>query len=248
MLVPEEERDAVAESGTELKGITLPSLRRLFEIAVGASDAASLPLPRHSPTEQSPDAQNIPEVKPRAESSHLTRTLGHHADTPALAPFLGRAPQKRLIHVHEEGEPVDIFGTPHSAPSPRSKQGWRMPYSHRNAAREELDEEIALPSVVNNPEPSSVHARVSGHDSSDLGQTVGGQQSGSAPSGSLSASRFHIAVRISISDHSLWLSPGTITISTVILTVITYFIQNDVPSMRKTKLIDGVFLFLLHLT
>ena len=41
-------------------------------------------------------------------STYLLRTLGHHKDTPALAPFLGQAPKRRSINTFDKDQDVDI--------------------------------------------------------------------------------------------------------------------------------------------
>ncbi|TFY62462.1 hypothetical protein EVJ58_g3849 [Rhodofomes roseus] len=145
VIVPEEERDWVVANGTELAGISLPSLRRLFEIAVGAGDKVRIPGPRKEPeqpsvAEDKTDTEKT--VQMRETITEVTKTLGFHKDTPALAPFLGREPKKRLINVYEDPDEVldilDESGVP--ANSLVARKGWRKPYSHRNIARAELDE------------------------------------------------------------------------------------------------------------
>ncbi|THH11135.1 hypothetical protein EW146_g8146 [Bondarzewia mesenterica] len=71
-------------------------------------------------------------------STHLSRTLGHHIDTLALAPFLGRTPRRRGINVQVEDGIVDIFGVVGDISSP-AKPKWWMPYTHRSKARATLD-------------------------------------------------------------------------------------------------------------
>jgi len=77
-------------------GTILPGLRTLFEMAVGPSR-------RESASESTPlFGTDYPTCV------HLTKTLGLHEDTPALAPFLGKEPIRRGIKVYEQDEQVDI--------------------------------------------------------------------------------------------------------------------------------------------
>ena len=179
---PEEDRDWVVGNGTELSGVSLPSLRRLFEIAVG-NDAADTT----EPGEQNQITEAFFSAKEEApQVNYLTRTLGHHKDTPALAPFLGRAPKRRCINDFHDDEPVDIES--HSEVG-ALKQPWRMPYAHRSVANSGLDtivepERPGLPSVIR-----SAHQQLT-----DAANTSG--------------TRFHMVVRVVISDRSLWLPPS----------------------------------------
>ena len=225
---------------------TLPSLRRLFEIAVGASDASSLPLPRSAPVEEITDStQTVADVKPRAPGSHSTRTLGHHVDTPALAPFLGRAPQKRFMHVYDENDPVDIFGDPNPAASGVKRDcKWRMPFSQRNLARRELDEQIDHPILdagkLDGPRVTDSNHRVSSPNRSE-------PHAGLTSIHSLFSSRFHIAARICIADYSLWLPPGRFLCLHDSIPMTHNLCQSDVPRLHRIRHIDGVSLSLHHL-
>ncbi|TBU51099.1 hypothetical protein BD310DRAFT_982933, partial [Dichomitus squalens] len=146
VLVPEEEREWVVQNGIEVAGISLPSLRRLFEIASGVDDELGAP--------SAPDVR----VDTAAPSTAVTRTLGYHADTPALAQFLGHAPKKRRINNARanEDDPVDIEDvSAGSGQQPRSR--WRKRYVHRNVARKELDEVVPLSEPPTNAIDESVH-------------------------------------------------------------------------------------------
>jgi len=143
VLVPEEERDWVVANGTELAGISLPSLRRLFEIAVGGGNHITIPGIQQARTTEEPakednDVSREPS-EPVPTSTEVTRTLGYHADTPALAPFLGRAPKKRMINVYEDPNiEIDILSREGELQGrTEGKRGWRMAYNHRNTARSE---------------------------------------------------------------------------------------------------------------
>jgi hypothetical protein len=173
------EAEWVVKNGIELGGVSVPSVRRLFEIAVG-DDRGFVDGFGVGAEENDEDAEVI-------SSTHLLKTLGHHKDTPALAPFLGRTPKRRCINVYADSETVDIddagFG---SMPS------WRMSFPHRNKARPELDL-IA--------ETSSIAEPLTEVGSKALLADV----SNNAP-----GTRFHIIARVVISDRSLWIPPGTI--------------------------------------
>jgi hypothetical protein len=170
VVVSEDERETVVREGTEvLVDGGLPSLRRLFEIAVGGDGTLGI---GHE------NSANVP-----SSVTHLSRTLGHHKDTPALAPFLGRAPKKRCINVYEEEDAdVDIVTVPLVSES----KPWRMAYTHRNKARPELD-------II--------------ADSTD-GPTDAQHSSRSIVPTEAATSRFHITARIVIADRSLYIAGG----------------------------------------
>jgi hypothetical protein len=136
----------VIENGSELRNVSLPSLRRLFEMAVGdvGSPLEISPVNNASSVREDVNPEHIAisgQETPQSSTSthtstHLSRTLGHHVDTPALAPFLGRAPKRRNISTYDENAPVDIDGRPHVIPQRRQ---WRMPLTHRSRARPALD-------------------------------------------------------------------------------------------------------------
>jgi hypothetical protein len=184
VIVPEEDRDWVVANGTELAGANLPSLRRLFEIAVedNVIDTAD------PGKEDSLALKAVFSAKEKA-ASHITKTLGHHKDTPALAPFLGRVPIRRCIHIHGGNEPVDIDDSGDLTVRPPGL--WRMLYAHRNAAKPEPD----AVSDWNSPQqPRASVGLPSQQNSADVVMTTG--------------TRFHIVARVVISDRSLWLPPG----------------------------------------
>ncbi|KAH9942886.1 hypothetical protein B0H21DRAFT_823826 [Amylocystis lapponica] len=202
VLVPDQEREWVVANGTEVGGISLPSLRRLFEIAVGAGEQVVIPgVPGVAAPEQ-PSGSELSNVEGARESvsgsSHITRTLGHHIDTPALAPFLGRAPKQRRVNVHGDAAVVDIFTLPEE--QVERKRRWRMPYNHRNIARPALDEIVS-------PVPISKPTENEGHDPVPADDTLSGSLQPPSALQSVTSSRFHIVARVKITDHSLWLHP-----------------------------------------
>ncbi|KAH9065190.1 hypothetical protein EDB87DRAFT_1679698 [Lactarius vividus] len=187
--VPADEEAWVIENGSELRNVSLPSLRRLFEMAVGdvgspleispVNDTPSI----HQEIHQDVGPEHITvsgreasrSSAPTHASTHLSRTLGHHVETPALAPFLGRAPKRRSITTYDENVPVDIDGSPHAAPGRR----WRIPLTHRSRARPALD--LIIPVDASPPQLTPHVAPVA------------------------QGTRFHIVSRVTISDRSLWI-------------------------------------------
>jgi|SRR5882762_7134829 len=167
----------VVKNGIELGGVGVPSLRRLFEIAVG-DERGIVHGFRAGAEENDEDAEVI-------SSTHLLKTLGYHKDTPALAPFLGRAPKRRCINIFDDNEDVDIDGS-----SLTDKVSWSMSFPHRNKARPELDVMTDISSI---PEPRT-----------EPGSSV---QLANVPNNT-SGTRFHIIARVVVSDRSLWIPPG----------------------------------------
>ena len=185
--VPPDEEAWVIENGSELRQGGLPSLRRLFEIAVGSS-GTSLDVTSENgiSTTQSNVNQEDRQISERGSpqvstslpiptSTHLSRTLGHHADSPALAPFLGRVTKRRGIVVHDENTPVDIV----SRDQVDLRRRWNKSFIHRSRARPALDVEISaetpIPQYIPNVNPVA------------------------------QGTRFHITARVTISDRSLWI-------------------------------------------
>jgi hypothetical protein len=125
--------------------------------------------------------------------------LGHHKDSPALAPFLGRAAKRRRINVSEDVGSVDVTNNKSEPSGLLCRPVWRMPFAHRNAAKPELDD---IPDLSYRLDPSSVLS----------GPLFKEDTAGAAHS------RFHIIARVVISDRSLWLPRGMwqdITINTL---------------------------------
>jgi hypothetical protein len=159
----------------------IPSLRRLFKIAVGESGIDS----------QGVEGRDVEmEDGTKSAATHLTRTLGHHIDTPALAPFLGRTPKRRCINVYgSEDDDVDIVSLPESEVN-KKRGRWRMEYTHRSKARPELDV------IAESPATSIPDA----HINSLAGVPL-------IPC-DMAGSRFHITARLVITDRSLFIHPG----------------------------------------
>ena len=182
----------------EREGVEVPwggsvvGLRRLFERAVGVDGIL--------PTSPSAHATSgAPLENPAiAPSTLLSRTLGLHADSPALAQFLGRAPKRRCIHVYDEDQHVDIITLDGTGSQPgrfvseepaQPEKGFYMRYPHRNTARKNLD---LVVDII--PGGETINA-----DNSSTPATI--------PAGT-TASRFHIMARIRLEDRSLFLKEG----------------------------------------
>jgi hypothetical protein len=187
--VPADEEAWVIENGSELRNVSLPSLQRLFEMAVGdvgsPLEISQVNNPSSVLQDVSPEHNTVTgrecllSSTSAHTSTHLSRTLGHHVDTPALAPFLGRAPKRRSITTYDENAPVDIDGSAHVIPGRRQ---WRMPLTHRSRARPALD--LMIPVDTPLPKLTSHVAPVT------------------------QGTRFHIVARVTISDRSLWIPIG----------------------------------------
>ena len=204
--VPEEEQEWVMQNGIELGEVSLPSLRSLFEIAVGGSRTEVPSAPDDDGERENPEPERIVGSAVIGSSSktstHLSKTLGLHIDTPALAPFLGlsHAPKRRCINVLDQGKFVDILddvgNTISDNVSPMHVRGprWRMPYTHRSKARASLD--IALHSEIaeHSEAPDRAHPPPSIPPSLSFD-----------PSASAAGSRFHIIARVAVTDRSFWL-------------------------------------------
>ena len=197
------ERDWVLQNGTEITGVRIPSLRRLFEIAVGKKTSL-FPTPKREPSsdQETLSIERKEDTIMRGsgnEGTHLSKTLGVHQETPALAVILGKQVVRRQIRVFNEDDPVDIEK---KDDRPRSNSRWKMKYSQRNTARPELEVNLDLtPAILSNSPPSS-----------PLIGNVGGGRNNRAlvvpDIGILGSTRFHITCRIVVTDRSRWLSPG----------------------------------------
>ncbi|KAF8527474.1 hypothetical protein BU17DRAFT_81645 [Hysterangium stoloniferum] len=86
------ERDSLVAAGVDINAIYLPSLRGMFEQAVGLGAGSGTMGSDHD-----------------GSSTHLSQTLGFHMDTPMLAPFLGKEVKKKKIHVWDDEDVVDIL-------------------------------------------------------------------------------------------------------------------------------------------
>ena len=201
VLIASSEREWVLQNGTEITGVGIPSLRRLFEIAVGKKTSL-FPTPQPEPSSDQdafPIGHNEGAIVggPEAEGTHLSRTLGVHQETPALAAVLGRQVARRQIRAFNEDEPVDIEN---NDDPPGQNRRWKMKFSHRNVARPELEVNLDVASMIR-PEvsPSNCAIADGGNNRSKVVPDIG----------MLESTRFHITCRIMVIDRSRWLSPGT---------------------------------------
>lgn len=201
------EREWILQHGTEVpagNAVSLPSLRRIFEQAVGTSDenpfsastktntASGLPKKGENEASASSDTPAHQDRSLPHTSTQLSRTLGHHKETPTLAPFLGRTSKRRDITLHHEELDIDIGEFTSSTTDGTRQRLWSMRYHGRSKARSELDEDpiegLEMVPPVNDSLPA--------HPSSTEG-------TGKTSEGT----RFHILARISISDRSQWIPP-----------------------------------------
>jgi hypothetical protein len=187
--VPPAREAEVRAQGTEVAA-GLPSLRRLFARAVGEPEAAPPELAAEAPAEQ-PAALDTA-LPP---GTHLSRTLGIHKDTPALAAFLGREATRRGIRVHDEDVDVDIGDdTAAEVHPPR----WRMSFAARSArAVEEADAAEPAEEAVMEAEPA-VDAETERVPEPTRDTTA------------VEGTRFHITTRMVVADRSRWIHLGSL--------------------------------------
>ncbi|KAG6862481.1 hypothetical protein C0995_000027 [Termitomyces sp. Mi166 len=208
------------EVGLGPNGI-LPGIRSLFQMAVGVHQASEL-----MPGGDAQTAVVGSRVESHSSTSNLTKALGLHEDSPALAPFLGKEATRRSIKVWgNEDDLVDIEGFDDDSNSLNdaetstvakvvlsdSRRPWRMHYTHRNDFEPERVEGTIQESTMN-----TYPALLVSHETSLSGATaadrpkendstrVDGVQNGLMGS---TGSRFYFQARISIVDRSLWVPP-----------------------------------------
>ncbi|KAH7926113.1 hypothetical protein BV22DRAFT_386865 [Leucogyrophana mollusca] len=97
--VLEKDQDWVMMHGTDLSNVSLLSLRRLFEIAVGTSQDWGNPERSHVLGPH--DTQGYPLEEQSIPNTLLSQTFGLYINSSALAPFLEGAPKRRCINVHD---------------------------------------------------------------------------------------------------------------------------------------------------
>lgn len=187
-VLPEEERDDVLEHGTEVTAVSV-SLRRLFEMAVGA-DVAILRGTRPVGGEDG-QGQSAAVQSSSSATSLLTRTLGYHEHTPALAAFLGKNVTRR-VNVHDKDEHVDVVGGVGDDAGGQTIQraAWKMSFGERSSAPDaseesELDFTDTLANEALVPRPQIITSAMGGH-----------------------GSRFHVTARLAISDWSMRIPDG----------------------------------------
>ncbi|KLO20728.1 hypothetical protein SCHPADRAFT_992045 [Schizopora paradoxa] len=184
VVVPEDEVETFTRNGIEITGMQA-SLRRLFEMALGASVGL---LGEESTAVKQAIENDVAEAEAPG-GSILTKTLGHHVDTPALAPFLGRAPKRRQINTYDEDDVVDVLGEDETNET-NALTRWKMTYQKRSQGVDST-EDAAIEDVEDIAPPSIPHT---------VSQDVSSQ----------TGSRFHITARVILSDWSLRLSDSMI--------------------------------------
>jgi hypothetical protein len=194
------EPDLSVQDGIEVgigAGGILPGLRTIFEMAVGPSqvdNAIDNQTPLHGELEQD-----------YTTSSHLTKTLGLHEDTPALAPFLGKEPTRRGIKAYQQDEYVDVCTSNHEIPRANgTRRSWRPRFTHRGEAQ---NPEERIEAVSETDE----HISNSGDEKGGNNRNSGSVEPRSVVDGT--TTRFHFAARIIVTDRSLSVDPGMLGIS-----------------------------------
>ena len=166
VIEPDIDTSAGVEVGLGPTGI-LPGLRSIFQMAVGPQSAGEM--------------LNLDALQP----DHITKMLGLHEDTPALAPFLGKNPIRRGIKVYGQDDIADVDGLQFSHQR-------RLPLRPRNARHIlEWEQELQVNSVSDR-QPVVSHSSTS--TTTFLDST---------------RSRFHFNTRIVVTDRSLWIPPGS---------------------------------------
>ncbi|KIJ25193.1 hypothetical protein M422DRAFT_56094 [Sphaerobolus stellatus SS14] len=169
--IDDAERVALAATGVEVSTVHLPSIRGMFERAVGLGL-----LPESSEPGNSGNAD---------VSTHLSQTLGLHKDSPTLAPFLGKEVKKKVIHVYDEPDPVDIFSVDEDSEKPRK------PLFKRYKPNNGPNEDESMNAIVIAETERAIHADVSSTEVSEINDPQ--------------LSRFHVTRRVNVTDRSLFL-------------------------------------------
>ncbi|KAG5220821.1 hypothetical protein IMY05_C4509000300 [Salix suchowensis] len=114
--VVNDKEDPAIEYGIEVGGTlsAQPSLQRLFRSALRDQVAPQDILPAGATLtttlEERTAEGNHNVAHQDSISTHISRTLGFHAETPALAPFLGKTTTRRGIKAWNELEDIDVYG------------------------------------------------------------------------------------------------------------------------------------------
>ncbi|GJJ13288.1 hypothetical protein Clacol_007540 [Clathrus columnatus] len=172
--IDDNEKEAFRLAGVEIHTGHLISVRSIFEQAVGLQGKA------HETMNPNEDLGSV--------STHLSRTLGVHALTPTLAPFLGKAVRKKQIHVHDPGS-VDIISV--DGEESRKKK-FRQPWFNRqkeHVAKQLSSDEILSATLQD-------------------GALDGPRSSEGPPDNDNEHSRFRVRRRLIVADYSLYLPEG----------------------------------------
>lgn len=198
----EEQQAWVIANGTEVVGLPVPGLRRLFEMAVGSGKLEPNNQVLQIPSQE--DKRDVvkggsetPDVDPRQSttpSTEVTKTLGIHEDSPALAQLLGRNAKPRRINAYNEDEIVDISSSEKTLPEQPRIGVWKMSFAQRSQTASHADENNT---PITNPPDETFKLPA---------------PKISTPIPSISEvgvrSRFHITTRICIEDRSMFILPG----------------------------------------
>ncbi|KAH0585296.1 hypothetical protein J132_10052 [Termitomyces sp. J132] len=215
--------DLDVEMGTEVgsgpNGI-LPGIRSLFKMAVGVHQANDLMAGRDVET-----AVAGSRAENHSQSSNLTKTLGLHEDTPALAPFLGKEAVRRSIKVWvNEDDLIDVEGLDDDGKCPNGVQTssvaeivssdllrpWKMHFTHRNDFEPETEEGTTQKSTTNINPDLAISRETSLFNATEADKPEATDSRAEGPQNSLmetAGSRFYFQARISIMDRSLWVPP-----------------------------------------
>ena len=167
VLDPDLDTSAGVQVGLGPAGI-LPGLRSIFQMAVG-------------PQTNSPSDQVFND-----QSDRVTKMLGLHQDTPALAPFLGKNPVRRGIKVYGQDDIIDVDGL-----QPSDVTHHRLPLPSRNAQRiHEWEQELQV------------------NDSQENMPVVSHPSTSATVLPDSTRSRFHFNTRIVVTDRSFWIPPS----------------------------------------
>ncbi|KAG7092695.1 hypothetical protein E1B28_009026 [Marasmius oreades] len=187
--VPQQDFDQTLdlETGIDIRstsqiGGILPSVRSLFQMAVDGAHA------------EPSSALDGGEGNEEDTGLYLTRTLGWHSDTPALAQFLGKEVTRKSIKIWDEDADVDVEGLDETTHQNSTRRRWRMPYLHRSRVKEDPTAESVGDSIS-----PVLHQNSKSHLTKSDSITVRPHHE---------TSRFHITCRVIITDHSLFIPEG----------------------------------------
>ncbi|KAJ3742038.1 hypothetical protein DFH05DRAFT_1527749 [Lentinula detonsa] len=180
VLHEEPETQVDLEGGVDVGRGMLPGVKSLFQMAVEGT--------RDGETNGAYSELGSEEVAHR--SIHLTKTLGLHSDSPALAQFLGKEAKRKIIKVWDDGGQIDITSFIDDDPQTLKKPRWKKTYTHRNCP--EIKEEITFNNRNSRP-------------------TTAGSSSQVPNSAITVSSRFHVSCRVTLTDSSLFIPEGRLS-------------------------------------
>lgn len=197
--VPQEELDAELDldAGVDAGGGNLlPGVRSLFQMAVeGTRDVKPAELSSESAQDR---------------SIHLTKTLGLHSDSPALAQFLGKKAKRKGIRVWDDGMPIDITGF---ARDSHAKPGWKKMYISRS--KPNVEEEALIANEID--QRTAAASTSSGHQNLTAANS----------------SRFHISCRVTLTDSSLYIPEGPSFLTLLVFPLAHPFIDQRLREKKE---------------